>query len=142
MMTAQQIAEQIIECFKRGNKVICFGNGGSLADCSHWAAEFNGIGPVIALNDPAKITSIGNDYGFKGIFSLQLIDSAMDGDLLIGLSSSGKSENILHAFSVMKNTHTTIDFPRKGKNTQEVQNYQYKLLHEIYRLVKKYYENT
>src|SRR3990167_9790016 len=89
-----RIAKQIIDCFKRGNKCLIFGNGGSLADASHWAAEFNGIGPVIALNDPAKITSIGNDYGFEYIFETQILDMGKKGDLIIGISSSGLSKNV------------------------------------------------
>src|SRR3990167_5226524 len=93
-MTSTQIAKQIVACFKRGNKVLIFGNGGSLADASHFAAEFNSVGPVIALNDPAKITSIANDSRFVYIFSQQVLDIAKKGDLVIGISSSGKSENI------------------------------------------------
>ena len=88
---ANKIAKQIIDCFKRGNKCLVFGNGGSLQDAGHFSAEFNGIGPVIALNDPAKITSIGNDYGFENIFSRQVFDLSRNGDLIIGISSSGKS---------------------------------------------------
>ena len=133
-----KIAKQIIDCFKRGNKVICFGNGGSLADCSHWAAEFHGIGPVIALNDPVKITSIGNDCCFEHIFSSQIVDIGKKNDLAIGLSSSGKSNNVNIAFDRAKDWGLEIiDFPRKGKTTQEVQNYQYKLLHDVYLEVKK-----
>ena len=135
-----KIAKQIIDCFNRGNKCLIFGNGGSLADASHWAAEFNGIGPVIALNDPAKITSIGNDYGFKYIFFQQIKDLGKSWDLAIALSSSGRSENVLNGITAAHGMNMiVIDFPRKGKNTQEVQNYQYQLLHEIYLLVKKNY---
>ena len=141
MRQAKKIARQIIDCFKQGNKVICFGNGGSLADCTHWAAEFHGIGPVIALNDPVKITSIGNDYGFKKIFWQQILDLGKSEDLIIGISSSGKSENVNFAFGAAINKGMYwLDFPRKGKNIQEVQEYQYRILHEVYRLVKEHYE--
>lgn len=137
-MTAKSIAKQIIECFKRGNRVFIFGNGGSLADASHWAAEFNGIGPVIALNDPAKITSIGNDFGYIYVFSRQIKDMANEGDMIIGLSSSGNSANVNNALEIAPGLRLIpIDFPRKGKNTQEVQNWQYEKLHEIYILVKE-----
>lgn len=132
-----EISQQIINCFKRGNKCLIFGNGGSLADASHWAAEFHTLGPVLALNDPAKITSIGNDRGFDYIFSRQIVDLAIKGDLIIGLSSSGKSRNVNWALQLAESLgYETIDFPRKGKNTEEVQNYQYQLLHLIYREVK------
>ena len=137
-MTAKKIARQIIECFERGNKVLVFGNGGSLADASHFAAEFNGLGPVIALNDPAKITSIGNDSDFSQVFARQVADVGKKGDVAIGLSSSGNSVNVIWALGQAEDIEmVAIDFPRKGKNTQEVQNYQYRLLHEIYRLVKE-----
>lgn len=132
------IARLLIECFKNGNKVIIFGNGGSLADASHFAAEFSKIPSVIALNDPVKITAIANDYGFGSVFALQVATLAKPGDIIIGLSSSGKSENVLMALLLAKKVGlTTIDFPRKGKTTQDVQNYQYKLLHKIYLEVKE-----
>ena len=138
MKQDNKIVQQIIECFKRGNSVYVFGNGGSLADASHFAAEFNGIGPVIALNDSAKITSIGNDSLFLYIFSQQILDLGKKGDLAIGISSSGKSANVLLGLDMAKARKLeTLDFPRKGKTTQEVQNYQYSLLHTIFLLVKK-----
>ena len=136
---ARRIADIIIKTFKDGGCVYIFGNGGSLADASHFAAEFNGIGPVIALNDPAKITSIANDDCFEHIFSTQVYDIGKKGDLAIGISSSGKSKNVIFAEIIAKDDckMEVIDFPRKGKTTQEVQNYQYKLLHEIYGIVKE-----
>ena len=138
-----KIAEQIIACFKRGNKVIIFGNGGSLADASHFAAEFHGIGPVIALNDPAKITSIANDYDFDAIFDVQIDDISKPGDIVIGLSSSGKSQNVIEGLAeAMSLGLEAIDFPRRGTTTQEVQEYQYHLLHNIYLEVKELYKNT
>ena len=144
-MTAKRIAKQIIACFERGNKCIIFGNGGSLADASHFAAEFNGIRPVIALNDSVKITSIANDHGFEWIFGYQLRDLGKEGDLVIALTTSEKpiitkkhSENIWIAMAFARNIHMEfIDFPRKGKTTQEIQEYQYHLLHDIYLEVKK-----
>lgn len=141
-MKSKEITKQIIECFKRGNKVICAGNGGSLSDCAHFAAEFVSINQsVTVLNDPVKITAIGNDYGFEKIFVMQLDNLLEDGDIFIGLSSSGKSKNINLALTHAKLlTDWIIDFPRKGNNTQEVQNYQYKLLHDIYLAVKEYFK--
>ena len=135
------ISKKIIDCFERRNKVIIFGNGGSLQDAGHFAAEFNNIGPVIALNDPAKITSIGNDYSFEEVFAIQLNDIVHAGDLIIGLSSSGKSKNVIRGFEQAKLLGCdVIDFPRKGNRkgneTQNVQNYQYVLLHKIYQEVK------
>lgn len=135
---AKEIARRIVDCFKRGGKVLIFGNGGSLADASHFAAEFHDIGSVIALNDPAKITSIGNDDSFECIFSQQVFDLGKPDDLVIGISSSGKSRNVIAALVVADNHDIeAIDLPRKGKNTQEVQNYQYQLLHDVYLEVRK-----
>ncbi len=131
------IAQEIIDCFSRGGKVILFGNGGSLADASHFAAEFHSLGHVLVLNDPIKITSIANDYSFEEIFVMQLHDTVRLGDLVIGISSSGKSENVNKALEKAKRMGVrTIDFSRQGKTTQEVQNYQYRLLHKIYLEVK------
>src|SRR3990167_3776048 len=142
-MTSTQIAKQIVACFKRGNKVLIFGNGGSLADASHFAAEFNVIGSVIALNDPAKITSIGNDIGFDFIFDIQIFDLGKEGDIAIGLSSSGNSTNVKEGFGAARTKGLeVIDFPRKGKDTQEVQEFQYELLHQVYLEVKELYKNT
>lgn len=139
-MKIQEIADKIIDCFDRGNKTIIFGNGGSLADSSHFASEFHAIGPVIALNDPVKITSIANDYSFELVFAQQIRDIGKKGDLVIGLSSSGKSANVNLALQTAQESKMKIiDFPRVGNNTQEVQNYQYSLLHEIYVIVKEYY---
>ena len=141
--TAKDIANQLVACFKRGNKCLIFGNGGSLADASHFAAEFHSIGPVIALNDPAKITSIGNDYHFNNIFSLQIVTTGKEGDIAIGLSSSGESENVNLALKCAKvYGMKVIDFPRQGNTTQEVQEFQYGLLHQIYLEVKELYKNT
>lgn len=138
-MISRQIAKKIIACFRRGGKVILFGNGGSLTDCAHFAGEFHGIGPVLALTDYNKITSIANDYGFEHIFSKQVADIGKKDDLVIGVSSSGKSKNVTMAMAIAKSlvgAHV-MDWPRKGNNTQEVQNYQYKLFHDVYLEVKK-----
>lgn len=133
-----KIAKQIIDCFVRGNKVLIFGNGGSLADASHFAAEFHGLGPVIALNDLAKITSIANDGDFDYIFAQQVYDLGKKGDIIVGLSSSGNSKNVNIALFLAEDLgFEIIDFPRLGANTQEVQNFQYQLLHDIYLKVKK-----
>lgn len=137
-MIAEKLAQQIVSCFKNGNKVLIFGNGGSLADASHFAAEFHELGPVIALDNAAKITSIANDHSFETIFSYQIHDLGVEGDIAIGLSSSGKSANVIRGLIQAKlNRLTPIDWPRKGRGTQEVQNYQYKLLHDVYLLVKE-----
>jgi D-sedoheptulose 7-phosphate isomerase len=93
-----------IDAITRGNKILIFGNGGSAADAQHIAAEFTGRFvkerkglPAIALTtDTSAITSIGNDYGFDRIFDRQIEALANPGDLLIGISTSGNSLNIVN----------------------------------------------
>ncbi len=91
---------------KNGKKIILFGNGGSAADAQHIAAEFTGRYlkerkplPAIALTtDTSALTAIGNDYGFENIFERQVQALALPGDILIGISTSGKSQNVINAF--------------------------------------------
>lgn len=102
----QYVANVLIECIAKGNKVIFCGNGGSAADSQHLAAEFMGRFlkdrkplPSIALTvDTSALTAIGNDYGYKEIFSRQLKGIGKQGDVLIGISTSGSSQNIIEAF--------------------------------------------
>ena len=98
----------VVSTIKSGNKVILFGNGGSAADAQHIAAEFTGRFvkerrglPAIALTtDTSALTAIGNDYGFEKIFERQVEALANAGDLLIGISTSGNSPNVIKAFSL------------------------------------------
>lgn len=104
------IVERIICAFKKGNKLILAGNGGSAADCQHIAAEFvNRLNiersplPCIALTtDSSVLTSIANDYGFDCVFSKQLKAIAKPEDVFWGFSTSGSSVNILKAFRSAK----------------------------------------
>lgn len=97
-----------IEAFRRGNKVLVAGNGGSAADAQHLAAElvarfeFDRPGlPAIALStDTSAITAIGNDYGYEFLFSRQLEALARPGDIFIGITTSGNSKNVLRAMAV------------------------------------------
>src|SRR3990167_11085307 len=101
----KEVSELIVSSFKKGNKLILMGNGGSSTDASHIAGEFvNRFQkdrpplPAIALNtDMAVITSIGNDYGFNLIFSRQVETLAKEGDIVIAISTSGNSPNIIAA---------------------------------------------
>lgn len=99
----QDVVDIITNCYKNGNKVIIFGNGGSAADAQHWAAELIGRFkierqslPSIALTtDTSIITSLGNDFGFDYIFARQCESLVHKGDIVIGISTSGKSQNVL-----------------------------------------------
>lgn len=97
-----------METLKNGNKIFLFGNGGSAADAQHIASELSSrykkerIGfPGIALTtDTSVLTAIGNDFGFDRIFDKQVEALARRGDLLIGISTSGNSKNVLRALSL------------------------------------------
>ena len=114
-----EVARAIANAFNDGKKLILFGNGGSATDASHIAAEFvnrfkkerPGL-PAIALNtDMAVITSIANDYDFSEIFAKQLKSLADSGDIVIAISTSGNSPNVLKAMDVAKKKRlTTIAF--------------------------------
>ncbi len=96
-----------VNTINSGSKILLFGNGGSAADAQHIAAELSGRYkmerrglPAIALTtDTSALTAIGNDYGYNRIFNRQVEALANKGDLLIGISTSGNSENVLQAFN-------------------------------------------
>ncbi|MFC3847773.1 D-sedoheptulose 7-phosphate isomerase [Helicobacter baculiformis] len=95
----------LIEALKEGNKVLICGNGGSAADAQHFAAELTGrykrerAGlPAIALStDTSALTAIANDYGYPRVFARQVEALGRQGDYLVGISTSGNSENVLLA---------------------------------------------
>jgi D-sedoheptulose 7-phosphate isomerase len=104
------VAQKCVELYKQGKKLILAGNGGSAADAQHIAAEMVGrYGfdreslPSLALTtDTSALTAIGNDYGYDKVFSRQLEGMGQDGDLFIGISTSGNSLNIINAFHSAK----------------------------------------
>ena len=100
----ETIAEMITACFIREGKVIICGNGGSNCDAVHFAEEFTGRFrqerkplPVIAISDASHITCVANDYGFTEVFSRGVQAYGKKGDILIAISTSGNSENIIKA---------------------------------------------
>ena len=114
-----EVSKVIANAFNEGKKLILFGNGGSATDASHIAAEFinrfkrerPGL-PAISLNtDMAVITSIANDYDFSDVFAKQLRAISEEGDIVIAISTSGNSPNVLKAMDVAKKKKlTTIAF--------------------------------
>ncbi len=98
------------ETLEAGNKIMLCGNGGSAADAQHIAAELTGRYkierrglPAIALTtDTSALTAIGNDYGYEEVFSRQVEALAQKGDLLIGISTSGNSPNVIYAMQKAK----------------------------------------
>ena len=108
--TIMEVANVVASAFNKGKKLILFGNGGSATDASHLAAEFinrfqkeRPSLPAIALNtDMAVITAIANDYDFSEIFSKQIKSLSDEGDVVIAISTSGSSANILKAMDAAK----------------------------------------
>ena len=106
----EESINEIIKCFKRGNKVIVFGNGGSAADAQHIVAEFIGRFqkerkslPAISLTtDSSIITSLANDYSYDIVFSRQCESLVSKGDIVIGISTSGKSKNVEEGMKTAK----------------------------------------
>lgn len=105
-----EVAGMVAAAFSAGGKLIIFGNGGSSTDASHIAAEFVGRFrrerpglPAISLNtDMAAMTAISNDYGYEEVFSRQLKALASEGDIVIAISTSGNSPNVLKAVEAAK----------------------------------------
>jgi D-sedoheptulose 7-phosphate isomerase len=121
-----KIADLIIACFEHGNKLLLGGNGGSAADSQHIAAEFinryrldRPALPAIALTtDSSILTCIGNDSCFDNIFSRQVEALALKGDILVAISTSGSSANVLKALEAARlKGVTTIGFT--GENGRE-----------------------
>ena len=103
-----RVSELIVDAMKRGNRAIFAGNGGSAADAQHLAAEFvsrfefdrPGLPSISLSTDTSMITAISNDYGYERLFSRQLQAQAKSGDVFIGITTSGRSKNILEALKV------------------------------------------
>jgi D-sedoheptulose 7-phosphate isomerase len=99
----QKLADLLAETFRKGNKVLLFGNGGSATDASHVAAEFVGryrrerapLAAIALSADQAKLTCIANDYGYAEVFARQVQALGRPGDVAIGISTSGNSPNVL-----------------------------------------------
>jgi len=154
------ISEKIAISIKNGNKLMLCGNGGSAADSQHIAAEFVNRFlierrplPAIALTtDSSILTSIGNDYSFEDIFSKQVRALGKSGDILIGISTSGRSRNVINAIKVAKEMEiytvafsggeggelsevSDMSFNIRGKNTARIQETHIFLGHIICELV-------
>ncbi|HEY0798714.1 MAG TPA: SIS domain-containing protein [Candidatus Baltobacteraceae bacterium] len=105
-----RIAAAIVQAFTDGHKVLWMGNGGSAADAQHLAAEFSGrflrerralASEALSVNTSA-VTAIANDYGFERVFARQVEAFAQPGDVVVGLTTSGNSKNIVYALEEAK----------------------------------------
>ena len=102
-----KVSGLLVGALRQGGKVLLFGNGGSAADAQHIAAELVGrfafdrpALPALALSvNSSCVTAIGNDWGFDQVFARQLEALALPGDVVVGISTSGNSANVLHAMS-------------------------------------------
>jgi len=101
----------VTETIKNGGKVLLCGNGGSAADAQHIAAELSGrykkerrgLPGISLTTDTSVLTAVGNDYGYDRVFDRQVDALAREGDLIIGISTSGNSKNVLRALSLGRN---------------------------------------
>lgn len=103
-------AEKVTEAYKNGRKTMLAGNGGSAADAQHIAGEFvsrfyfdrPGISSIALSTDTSILTAIGNDYGYDKLFSRQVQAHGVEGDVFIGISTSGNSPNIIEALKASR----------------------------------------
>jgi D-sedoheptulose 7-phosphate isomerase len=110
LATARAIATVMIDALRSGNKILLIGNGGSAADAQHIAAEIVGrykqdrpaYAAVALTTDTSALTAIANDYGFEQLFARQVEGLGQRGDVLLALSTSGRSPNILAALRVAR----------------------------------------
>jgi D-sedoheptulose 7-phosphate isomerase len=108
--TLVRTIEAVSECFRRGNKLMVFGNGGSAADAQHIAAEFTNRFlierpplPAIALTtDTSALTAIANDYDYSQVFAKQVRGLGKQGDVALAISTSGNSANVLSAIDACR----------------------------------------
>jgi len=159
--------DTIVKGYRNGGKVIVFGNGGSAADSQHLAAELVGRYqfereslPAIALTtDTSIITALGNDYGFEYVFSRQCESLVKKNDIVIAISTSGKSQNVINAIRTCKKIGaitigltgmgggslkqlTDINLIVDSKSTPRIQEVHRIIIHIICDLVEQSLKNT
>jgi D-sedoheptulose 7-phosphate isomerase len=108
--TISKVVDEMVKAFGSGNRIYFCGNGGSAADAQHLAAEFSGrfyknrkALPAEALHcNTSYLTAVGNDYGFDQVYARMINGIGEKGDILVGISTSGNSPNILNAFTAAK----------------------------------------
>ncbi|MBI5574434.1 MAG: D-sedoheptulose 7-phosphate isomerase [Elusimicrobia bacterium] len=114
--TIEKITLAIIKCYRRGGKVVIFGNGGSAADAQHIATELvsrfekerKSLNAVALTTNTSAITAIANDYSFDKIFSRQVESTVKKGDVVIAISTSGNSKNVIDGAKQAKKQGATI----------------------------------
>ncbi|MDQ2778285.1 MAG: SIS domain-containing protein [Pseudomonadota bacterium] len=109
------VGQLMVDAATRNNRVIFAGNGGSAADAQHMAAEFvsrfefdrPGLPALSLATDTSMLTAIGNDYGYEQLFRRQLQAQARPGDVFVGITTSGRSKNVLAAFDACRDLQVT-----------------------------------
>jgi len=127
-----KVADRITQALRSGNKVILFGNGGSAADAQHIASELAGklyidrepLAAVSLTTNTSSLTAIANDYEYREVFARQLKALAKDGDVAIGISTSGDSPNVIAAIEEAKRCGVvTVAFVGSGGKLKEIAEY-------------------
>ena len=157
----EKAAQIIADCLKAGNKAMSCGNGGSMCDAMHFAEELTGkyrndrpAYAAVAISDPSHITCVANDYGFENVFSRFVEAHGKPGDVLVAISTSGKSQNVLNAAQQAKAQNLKVvsltgndDNPLKlisdvhiptpgGEHADRVQELHIKVIHILIELVE------
>jgi len=112
----ESIAKLALDSIKSNGKIIIFGNGGSAADAQHIAAELvgrykvsrKGLSAIALTTDTSALTAISNDFGYENVFKRQLEALLNKNDLVIGISTSGNSHNVLNALEYAKSIHARV----------------------------------
>lgn len=115
LATIQKVADVIVEAYKNDKKVLTAGNGGSAGDAQHIAGELvskfffdrPALSAIALSTDTSILTAIGNDYGYEYSFSRQVQANSKEGDVFIGISTSGNSQNIVKALEVANKQNVT-----------------------------------
>lgn len=133
MDTIAQVGRECVALYRNGKKTLLAGNGGSAADAQHIAAELVGrygfdrpsIPSLALTTDTSNLTAIGNDYGYDKVFSRQMEGMGSEGDLFIGISTSGNSVNIINAINAAKDkgVKTVALVGRDGGKMAELADY-------------------
>ncbi len=157
----QHFADTVTKAFLSGGKVLACGNGGSMSDAMHFAEEFSGRYrkdrkplPALALSDPAHITCTANDYGFEYVFSRQVEALGKGNDVLLAISTSGNSPNVINAVAEAKKRGMIsvgllgkgggqlaelVDLPLvvPGETADRIQELHIKVLHIVIEIVER-----
>lgn len=161
LANTEAVGQTLATIFQAKGKVLICGNGGSATDAMHFAEEFTGrfrdhrrALPAIALADPSHITCVGNDYGFEEIFARGVEAYAHSGDMVIGLSTSGNSPNVIKALEKAKEIGCTTvallgkdggklkgkcdyEFIIPGKTSDRIQEIHMTILHIVIEVVER-----